>query len=372
MAEQIIGSSDRPPLVRFERVSKRFGKHAAVEDFTLDIRGNEFFALLGPSGCGKTTLLRMLAGFETPDLGRILLDGEDIGALPPHKRPVNMMFQSYALFPHLSVADNVAFGLKQEKLPRKEMRMRVFDMLCMVKMENFSIRKPHQLSGGQRQRVALARALVKRPKVFLLDEPLAALDKKLRTQTQFELRELQRKLHVTFVIVTHDQEEAITMADRIAVMKEGALAQVASPRDIYEHPASRWVAEFIGEVNLLEGVVSAVDGQATEVETAAAGTLRVNHGNSAHRGDRVAVAIRPEKIAIARADGAASGVNAASGVLLDINYFGDISVYKIKLDGAGTMRVASANVTRAGEPVAKTGERVTLSWSPDAAWVLTQ
>lgn len=371
MAEKITGSSDSP-LVRFESVSKRFGKHVAVENFTLDIRGNEFFALLGPSGCGKTTLLRMLAGFETPDEGRILLDGEDIGALPPHQRPVNMMFQSYALFPHLSVADNVAFGLKQEKLRRNDLHMRVYDMLCMVKMEDFSIRKPHQLSGGQRQRVALARALVKRPKVFLLDEPLAALDKKLRTQTQFELRQLQKKLGITFVIVTHDQEEAITMADRIAVMKEGGLAQVASPRDIYEHPASRWVAEFIGEVNLIEGAVSSVDAQTTEVETAAAGTLRINHGNAAHRGDRVSVAIRPEKIAIARADGTAQSGNTASGVLLETRYFGDISVYKVKLDGAGTMRVASANISRAGEPVAQTGERVTLTWSADAAWVLTQ
>jgi len=371
MAEEVLVSPDRP-LVRFEGVSKRFGAHAAVEDFTLDIRRNEFFALLGPSGCGKTTLLRLLAGFEAPDRGRILLDGEDIGALPPHRRPVNMMFQSYALFPHLTVSDNVAFGLKQEKLPRQEMHMRVKDMLCMVKMEQFAIRKPHQLSGGQRQRVALARALVKRPKVFLLDEPLAALDKKLRTQTQFELRELQQKLRVTFLIVTHDQEEAMTMADRIAVMKDGRLAQVASPREIYEHPRSRWVAEFIGDVNLLEGVVSAVDAEETVVETAAAGRVRVKHGNAAHRGDRVMVAIRPEKVMIAREGETAPAGHCASGVLLDTNYFGDISVHKVKLDGAGTMRIASANVSRAGVPVAQKGERVTLTWGEDAALVLTQ
>jgi putrescine transport system ATP-binding protein len=373
------------PLVRFEGVTKRFGKHAAVADFSLDIGRNEFFALLGPSGCGKTTLLRMLAGFETPDAGRILLEGEDIVALPPHLRPVNMMFQSYALFPHLTVADNVAFGLKQEKLPRKEMHMRVNDMLCMVKMEEFSIRKPHQLSGGQRQRVALARALVKRPKVFLLDEPLAALDKKLRTQTQSELRDLQKKLGITFIIVTHDQEEAMTMADRIAVMNNGKLAQVAPPRAIYEHPASRWVAEFIGDVNLLEGTVSSVDAQETVVETASAGKVRVGQGNAAHRGDRVTVAIRPEKIAIARsglrhdeaasaaqAGDAAAAPNSASGVLIESSYFGDISVYKVKLDGPGTMRVASANITRADAPVAKPGERVTLSWAADAGTVLTQ
>jgi putrescine transport system ATP-binding protein len=369
MAEEVVSLGK--PLVRFEGVTKRFGKHAAVADLSLDIGRNEFFALLGPSGCGKTTLLRMLAGFETPDAGRILLDGEDIVALPPHLRPVNMMFQSYALFPHLTVADNVAFGLKQEKLPRKEMHMRVNDMLCMVKMEEFSIRKPHQLSGGQRQRVALARALVKRPKVFLLDEPLAALDKKLRTQTQSELRDLQKKLGITFIIVTHDQEEAMTMADRIAVMNSGRLAQVAPPRAIYEHPASRWVAEFIGDVNLLEGTVSSVDAQETVVETASAGKVRVGQGNAAHRGDRVAVAIRPEKIAIARASDA-TAPNSASGVLIESSYFGDISVYKVKLDGPGTMRIASANITRADAPVAKPGERVTLSWAADAGAVLTQ
>jgi len=370
MAEKVISLGK--PLVCFEGVGKRFGRHAAVEDFSLDIHRKEFFALLGPSGCGKTTLLRLLAGFETPDSGRILLDGEDIAALPPHLRPVNMMFQSYALFPHLSVQDNVAFGLRQEKLPRREMHMRVNDMLCMVKMEEFAIRKPHQLSGGQRQRVALARALVKRPKVFLLDEPLAALDKKLRTQTQSELRDLQKKLGITFLIVTHDQEEAMTMADRIAVMQAGKLAQVASPREIYEHPASRWVAEFIGDVNLLEGTVASVDTQETLVETAAAGSVRVAYGNAAHRGDRVAVAIRPEKIAIARAGDAPAAPNSASGLLIESSYFGDISVYKVKLDGPGTMRIASANVTRADAPVAKPGERVTLTWGANAGMVLTQ
>ncbi len=371
MAEQTIVSSGKP-LVRFESVSKRFGTHVAVENFTLDIRRNEFFALLGPSGCGKTTLLRLLAGFETPDEGRILLDGEDIGALPPYLRPVNMMFQSYALFPHLSVAGNVAFGLKQEALPREERKQRVAEMLAMMRMDEFADRKPHQLSGGQRQRVALARALVKRPKVFLLDEPLAALDKKLRTQTQLELRELQKKLGVTFVIVTHDQEEAMTMADRIAVMNGGRLAQVAAPREIYEHPKSRWVAEFVGDVNLIEGVVSAVDAQETVVETAAAGQMRVPQGNAAHRGDRVLVAIRPEKVAIAREGASAHGGNSVSGILRDIEYFGGSSVYKVKLDGPGSMRISSVNVSRKGETVASKGERVTLSWSADAAAVLAQ
>ena len=258
------------PLVRFENVSKRFAGVAAVDRVSLDIFEGEFFALLGPSGCGKTTLLRLLAGFETPDEGRILLDGEDIARVPPHRRPVNMMFQSYALFPHLTVAGNVAFGLKQEGLPKPEIAARVAEMLALVKLDGLGERKPHQLSGGQRQRVALARSLVKRPRVLLLDEPLAALDKKLRGETQFELMQLQQKLGLTFIIVTHDQEEAMTVADRIGVMNGGSLIQVATPSGIYEQPNSRWVADFIGEVNLIEGRVREAGPDATIVESAIA------------------------------------------------------------------------------------------------------
>src|SRR5450756_1649352 len=241
------------PLLRIEGVVKKFGGFRAVDRLSLDIGAGEFFALLGPSGCGKTTLLRMLAGFETPSEGRILLDGEDIAAMPPHRRPVNMMFQSYALFPHLTVEGNIAFGLRQEKAGKAELAERVAEMLALVRLQDYGERRVDQLSGGQRQRVALARALIKRPRVLLLDEPMAALDKKLRAETQFELMELQRKLGTSFVIVTHDQEEAMIVADRIAVMDHGRLAQVAAPSEIYEHPNSCWVADFIGEVTMIEG-----------------------------------------------------------------------------------------------------------------------
>src|SRR6202142_3747400 len=243
------------PLLRIEAVGKKFGGFRAVDALSLDIRAGEFFALLGPSGCGKTTLLRMLAGFDAPDAGRILLDGRDIAQIPPHQRPVNMMFQNYALFPHLNVRDNVAFGLKRAGMPRRQIKTRVAEMVALVKLEGLEKRKPDQLSGGQRQRVALARSLARRPKILLLDEPLAALDKKLRESTQLELMELQRRLGLTFIIVTHDQAEAMTVAGRIGVMDAGRLEQVATPRELYEAPRSRWVAEFVGGINLFEGQI---------------------------------------------------------------------------------------------------------------------
>jgi putrescine transport system ATP-binding protein len=354
-------------LVRFEAVTKQFGDVAAVESLSLSVYEGEFFALLGPSGCGKTTLLRMMAGFETPDHGRILLAGEDILGVPPHRRPVNMMFQNYALFPHLTVERNVAFGLKQERLPRQEIAARVAEMLALVKLENFAWRKPHQLSSGQRQRVALARSLVKRPRVLLLDEPLAALDKKLREETQFELMHLQRRLGLTFVVVTHDQEEAMTMADRIGVMDHGRLIQVDIPSVIYEQPASSWVAEFIGDVNLIKGRLAAIEAGMTLVDSAI-GRLRVAQPISGNVGDAVWVALRPEKVQISGAPCAAD--NCVAGQVLDIGYLGDMSIYKVRLDGGLTLQAAAANQTRLAERPIGWDDRVWLAWTPQAGVLL--
>jgi putrescine transport system ATP-binding protein len=359
-------------LVRFDGVSKHFSGVAAVDRVSLDIFAGEFFALLGPSGCGKTTLLRLLAGFEVPDEGRILLDGEDIARVPPYRRPINMMFQSYALFPHLTVEGNVAFGLKQERLPKAEIAARVADMLALVQLERFAKRKPHQLSGGQRQRVALARSLVKRPRVLLLDEPLAALDKKLRGETQFELMRLQEKLGLTFIIVTHDQQEAMTVADRIAVMDHGRLVQVASPSEIYELPNSRWVADFIGDVNLIEGQVLEAGAPGTVIASAAAGQLRGLACEGAKRGDTVWVALRPEKVRIAREPPARPEENCVAGTVGTIGYLGDLSIYQVRLDNGFVMKAAVANVTRLVERAIGWDDRVWLSWTPEAATVLTR
>ena len=358
-------------LVRFDGVRKQFSVVAAVERVSLDIFAGEFFALLGPSGCGKTTLLRLLAGLDMPDEGRILLDGEDIAQVPPYRRPINMMFQNYALFPHLTVEGNVAFGLKQEGLAKSEITTRVEEMLALVRLEGLAKRKPHQLSGGQRQRVALARSLVKRPRVLLLDEPLAALDKKLRGETQFELMQLQERLGLTFIIVTHDQQEAMTVADRIGVMDHGRLIQVGTPPEIYERPNSRWVADFIGEVNLIEGRVVDVGASETVIASVAAGRLRALSPTDAKPGDVVWVALRPEKVRIAHAP-PTEGENCVVGQVGNIGYLGDLSVYKVRLDNGIVMKAAVANVTRLVERPIGWDDRVWLSWAPEAAMVLTR
>jgi putrescine transport system ATP-binding protein len=366
------------PLLRIAAVVKRFGGFVAVDGLSLDIKAGEFFALLGPSGCGKTTLLRMLAGFEAPDAGAILLDGCDIAPVLPHRRPVNMMFQNYALFPHLTVRDNIAFGLKRSHLPKNEIETRVREMLALVRLDGLEARKPDQLSGGQRQRVALARSLARRPQILLLDEPLAALDKKLRESTQAELMELQRRLGMTFVIVTHDQEEAMTVADRIGVMDRGRLVQVATPRELYEAPVSRWVAGFVGDINMLEGRIVLHAGNRIMIAAPDVGTIAALPASPPSSSD-VSVAIRPEKIRLEAlgsvADDAMAGnggFNRFAGEVIDVSYLGGMSVYKVRLDGGFMLRASVTNASRRPADAIAAGQRVTASFAAADCVVLEQ
>jgi putrescine transport system ATP-binding protein len=365
------------PLLRIDAVVKKFGTFRAVDRLSLDIRAGEFFALLGPSGCGKTTLLRMLAGFETPDEGRILLDGKDIAQVLPHQRPVNMMFQNYALFPHLSVRNNIAFGLKRAGMASSEIDTRVAELVALVKLDGLEKRKPDSLSGGQKQRVALARSLARRPQVLLLDEPLAALDKKLRESTQLELMELQRRLGMTFIIVTHDQDEAMTVASRIGVMDAGRLEQVATPRELYEAPGSRWIAEFVGDINIFDGQVETREAGRLAISTRDAGTIIVAEPRAPINKTVVSVAIRPEKVKLSRRGPVSDAVNAHAinrleGTVTDVSYLGGLTTYKVKLDSGAVVRSSMANTARLDIDAYSPSQRVVAWFTPDDCVVLEQ
>jgi spermidine/putrescine ABC transporter ATP-binding subunit len=364
--------TDAKTIIRFENVTKRYGKVLAVDNVSLAIEEGEFFALLGPSGCGKTTLLRMLAGFETPTEGRILIDGKDISHTPPNRRPVNMVFQSYAVFPHMSVADNVAYGLRVDGVPAAERARRVDEALGLVKLDGLGARKPDQLSGGQRQRVALARALVKKPRVLLLDEPLSALDAKLREAMRSELTQLQETVGVTFLFVTHDQDEALAMASRCAVMNRGLLQQVATPSDLYEFPNSRFVADFIGSVNLFEGRLAVDEPDHAVIDVPDLPTpVYLDHGVTGAHDATVWVALRPEKIELhKRGEGVApplledipAGHNRVPGVIRRIAYLGSESVYDVAVEGGPLVKVSRSNLTRRDQDDFEALEPVWLAW----------
>lgn len=359
------------PFVRISHVTKNFGDITAVNDVSLDIYQGELFCLLGGSGSGKSTLLRMIAGFESLSSGKIEIDGQDMAGVQPHQRPVNMMFQSYALFPHMSVETNVAYGLKRMGTPAPEIADRVNELLKLVKLDKYHKRKPHQLSGGQRQRVALARSLARQPKLLLLDEPLGALDKKLREETQYELVKIQESLGVTFIVVTHDQEEAMSLATRIGVMDDGYIAQIGEPRDIYEYPNSRYVAGFIGSANQFEGRVTEDEIDHIRIACAETGNdIYVPHGVSCAPGQTLWYALRPEKIRIQRND-PGKDTNAAAGMVDEVVYLGDLSVFHVILDSGRRIQVTRPNIERRDDENIKWDERVFLSWDGEAGVVLT-
>ena len=358
-------------FVKIENVTKTFAGIPAVKNVSIDIAKGELFALLGGSGCGKTTLLRMLAGFEIPTSGKIIIDGKDMTGVPPYERPVNMMFQSYALFPHMTVEKNIAYGLKHDRISDAERKDRVRQMLDLVQLSELGHRKPHQLSGGQRQRVALARSLAKHPKVLLLDEPLGALDKKLREHTQFEIANIQDKTGITFVVVTHDQEEAMTLATRIAVMDKGEVRQIGSATEVYEYPNCAFVAGFIGSINMFDGGIKSVNGTAS-VEVPKLGvTLEARENASLAAGQSVKVAVRPEKIHITR-EPPPPGMNAIEGTVDDLAYFGKDSLYRIRLATGTVVQVNNVNARRAAESerVARWEDKVWLSFEPSSVILL--
>ena len=372
------GNNDRPwtnpdakPQIVIEGVTKTFGGVTAVDNVSLGIFQGEMFALVGASGCGKTTLLRMLAGFEHQSVGRISIDGVEMGEVPPHERPVNMMFQSYALFPHMTVESNVGYGIRRLPLERAERKRRIEEALEMVQLGELARRKPHQLSGGQRQRVALARALIRRPKVLLLDEPLSALDKKLRERTQFELMDLQYKVGITFIVVTHDQDEAMALATRIAVMDRGRVMQVGTPSEIYEFPNSRFVADFVGTTNLFQGAVSAVEPGLVRVHCPDTGTeLLVDDVGRFSPGQRVWVALRPEKIRLSKQPPAGQRVNVLRGVVWELGYLGKCSTYQVKIAGGKLVTALAQNERRTSQWSIDWSDEVYMSWQPEAAVIL--
>ena len=366
----MAGQSAKVGYLVTDKLVKRFDESVAVDEVSLSVVQGEIFALLGSSGCGKSTLLRMLAGFEKPTSGRILLGGQDVANLPPYDRPINMMFQSYALFPHLDVWENIAFGLKRERLPKAEIRQRTGEMLDLVQLAAYAKRKPHQLSGGQQQRVALARSLAKRPKLLLLDEPLGALDKKLREQTQFELVNIIEKVGVTCVMVTHDQQEAMTMANRIAVMSKGRVLQVGSPEEVYEHPTNRFVADFIGNVNLFEGRLSVDEPDRCAVRTGV-GEVHVGHGVSGALHMPVAIAVRPEKMEISKHRPDRSR-NVFSGKVKEIAYFGAHNTYIVVATDGSRVKITEANTSRHDLSNITWEDEVFFWWEDDAAVVLRE
>jgi putrescine transport system ATP-binding protein len=378
IASQAKALADRPwldpaaqPQIRIDGVSKSYGASTAVENVSLSIFKGEIFALVGASGCGKTTLLRMLAGFAAPSSGRISIDGTDMGSTPPHERPVNMMFQSYALFPHMTVESNVGYGLRRLRLDEATRRRRVAEALEMVQLGHLGARKPHQLSGGQRQRVALARALIRRPKVLLLDEPLSALDKKLREQTQFELMDLQWKVGITFIVVTHDQDEAMALASRIAVMDRGRVLQVGTPAEIYEFPRSRFVADFVGTTNLFEGTVSSCQAGVIGVQCAeTASELLVDERGSFSVGQRVWVALRPEKVRLTKEAANGARLNQLRGTVWELGYLGNRSTYRIRTASGKLITVFTQNERRTSQAAIDWSDEVFVSWSADAAVLL--